>query len=94
MNQYANIPVTAKFPAFVVSVQGTNPGPASGITYTLDINMPNSGPLRVAGVAPSNDRLPDDVDTRACGVNTFVEVWFIAGRIHANIQERMAWGCG
>ena len=88
----ANLAVDEKRPAFIASIQGTNPGPASGITYTLDINMRGGNVLRVAGVAPSNDRLPDDVDTRACGVNTFVEVWFIAGRIHANIQERMAWG--
>jgi hypothetical protein len=92
MNQYANIPVTAKFPAFVVSVQGTNPGPASGITYTLDINMPNSGPLRVAGVAPANSRPPEDMDTRAVAPNTFCEVWFIGGRIHACIYEFPAWG--
>lgn len=49
----------------VVSVQGANPGPASGITYTVDVNVPGIGVQRFTGVAPDFGRFPDEVDVRA-----------------------------
>jgi hypothetical protein len=45
------------------SVQGTNPGPASGITYTIKINT-DAGPILIPGVRPCNQRPADDVDIR------------------------------
>lgn len=59
--------------AVIESVHGTNPGPASGITYTLRINT-ESGPMLLAGVRPHNARPGDGdaIDIRAASPGTYV----------------------
>lgn len=57
----------------VESVQGTNPGPASGITYTVKLNLPNQdGPVTIDGVVPHNNRRDDDLWIRAAKPGTAV----------------------
>ncbi len=76
--------------AIVVSVQGTNPGPASGISYTLDVNH-ESGIVRYVGVKPANNRPPDTIDTKAVAAGTACEVWFVSGFMQAIIYEFPDW---
>lgn len=61
----------------VVSVQGTDPGPASGITYTVDVNIPSVGVQRVAGVSSDFGRYPDELDVRAQPVDTACAVYIM-----------------
>ena len=74
----------------VVSVQGTNPGAASGITYTIDVNMPD-GVMRFTGVKPAWNRPPDTIDTKAAPVNTAILVSLVAGVVQAFIPEFPDW---
>lgn len=74
------------FAGVVVSVQGTNPGPASGITYTIDVNMAN-GVVRFTGVKPSWNRPPEAFDTKAASPGTGLLVAFVAGYMQAFIPE-------
>lgn len=64
----------------VRSVEGTNPGPASGITYTVDVNVGSTVPRRMSGVKPHNARLPDAIKTVAASVGSVVAVYVIAGQ--------------
>lgn len=72
----------------VESVQGTNPGPASGITYTVLVNMPDrSESVRFAGVVPHNTRYPDDMDIRAATPGSVVSGVLIHGELQLTIIE-------
>lgn len=71
----------------VVSVQGQNPGPASGISYTIDINMGYGSPRRVAGVKPRNKRLPDVIKTVAADPGDPIEVFDAGGFLTVLIDE-------
>lgn len=74
------------FHGSIVSVQGTNPGPASGISYTIDVNH-DGGVVRYAGVKPAWNRPPDTFDTKAAPTGSAVLVAFVAGYIQAFIPE-------
>lgn len=72
----------------VVSVQGANPGPASGITYTVDVNVPGIGVQRFEGVAPDFGRWPDEVDVRAHEVGTACMAFFAPnGYVQFDLRE-------
>ena len=59
----------------VVAVNGASPGPASGITYDVRINLPGSPNMLFEGVKPFRPRWPEtDVDTIACPVETPFDV--------------------
>jgi hypothetical protein len=45
----------------ILSAQGTYPGPASGITYTIRADLPE-GPVTLTGQAPNAWRWPDELD--------------------------------
>ena len=54
----------------VESVQGTSPGPASGITYTVVVtDQVRNATLRLANVVPAWNRWPDAIDTVAFAPN-------------------------
>jgi hypothetical protein len=56
----------------IVAVQGTTPGPASGITYTIACHDPQvDGPFRVVNQRPIR-RWPDSIDTVAFAVGSMV----------------------
>lgn len=61
--------------AVIESVQGQNPGPVAGITYTLRVNG-ERGPFTLSGIKPHNSRPveedEDDVDIRAASPGTHV----------------------
>lgn len=71
----------------VVSVQGTNPGPASGITYTVDVNMGFGPPKTLTGCKPRGKRLHDSINTVAASPGDYVEVADIGGFLKFDIQE-------
>jgi hypothetical protein len=72
--------------AMIVSVQGTNPGAASGISYTVDVNFP-AGKLQLVGVKPAWSRPPDAIDTRAAAVGTACLVSIVGDLVQAFIPE-------
>lgn len=74
----------------IVSVQGTNPGAASGISYTIDVNLP-SGKVQLVGVKPAWNRPPDTIDTKAAPANTACLVAFVGGVVQAFIPEFPDW---
>lgn len=56
----------------IVEVNGTTPGPASGITYTIACHDPQvEGPFRVTNQRPIR-RWPDAIDTVAFAVGSMV----------------------
>lgn len=65
---------------FVTAIDGTTPGPASGISYTVRINKDGSV-LEVPRVVPSNGRLPDEWDVDAFPIGTLVLVINESGRL-------------
>lgn len=71
----------------IASVQGTNPGPASGITYTVEINTDNTAPNIRSGVKPHNGRLPDEIHTVAAKVGTAIQVFDVGGFLQFYIDE-------
>ena len=70
----------------IVSVQGMNPGPASGITYTVDVNMGET-PKRLAGIRPNNKRLPDVIHTRAASTGEVIQVFQVGEYLQFFIDE-------
>lgn len=70
----------------IKSVQGTNPGPCAGITYTLLVNMPDGGVVEVAGIKPSHSR-PRAADIDAAEVGTMVSGYVMAGTLYMTIHE-------
>lgn len=71
----------------IVSVQGTTPGPASGITYTVKVNLPNGSTAEYAGVKPHNTRYPDSIDTVAASNGTAFFVFSVGGIFQYQIIE-------
>lgn len=72
----------------IVSVNGQNPGPASGITYNVHIDDPRSGTvIAIAGVVPIGPRWSDAVDTVASPPGTPFKAWWNANRISCDIRE-------
>lgn len=76
--------------AMIVSVQGTNPGAASGISYTIDVNFP-TGKLQLTGVKPAWNRPPDSIDTRAAAAGTACLVSIVGDLVQAFIPEFPDW---
>lgn len=60
------------FKGVIVARTQDDPGPASGILYDVDINIPG-GTVRATGIAPAF-RWPDEIDTFPFRVG--LEVWF------------------
>lgn len=58
-----------------------SPGPASGITYDVVVNVPDVGPKTITAVRPHNNRPPNDYDTIGARVGTVFAV-FIVGGVH------------
>jgi hypothetical protein len=77
-------------PGVIVSVQGTNPGPASGITYTVTINLPSGTVATFAGVVPHNYRQPDSIDTIAATPGTWFTAFDVGGVMQYQIIEGFA----
>jgi len=73
-------------PAIIVSVQGTNPGPASQISYTVDVEF-EYGNQRATGVTPHNARLTDAIKTVAATPGTAVLCFETAGNLQFFIIE-------
>lgn len=59
-------------PGIVRSFAGTSPGPASGLTYTIDAYFPRAGLVTLAGQTPACERRPDTVDVTAVAIGTGV----------------------
>jgi len=57
----------------IVSHQGTSPGPASGITYTVRVNMPE-GPVEMSNVRPHGNRYPDELKITAATPGSVITV--------------------
>lgn len=73
-------------PAIIVSVDGTNPGPASGISYTVKLTFPNTVTV-VSGVKPHNMRRPDIVNTTAATPGSAIQAFEIDGQMQFFIIE-------
>ena len=74
-------------PGVIDSVQGTNPGRASGITYTVTVNLPNGSTATFSGVKPHNQRYPDTIDTRAATPGTWFTAFDVGGTFQYQIIE-------
>ena len=70
-----------------MSVQGQTPGPASGISYTVGVNMP-SGVVVIDGVVPYENRWPDalDIDGEAM-VDHIVSASVVGNRYYWDFNE-------
>lgn len=68
-------------PAIIEAINGTNPGPASGITYDVRVYREGGGEVAMPATTPSGSRFPDDLDTVAAPVGTIVTVAERAGRL-------------
>lgn len=73
-------------PAIIVSVQGQNPGPASGISYTVDVEF-EYGNQRATDVTPHNQRMTDNINTVAASPGTAVLCFESAGNLQFFIIE-------
>jgi len=79
----------------IVSHQGISPGPASGITYTIDMQMPSGGVVRLAGQRPSIERWTDTLNVRAVANGTRVRGWRCASFYYWDFRELPDFGpCG
>ena len=66
----------------IVGVNGTTPGPASGISYTIKCHDPNvEGPYSLSNQKPIR-RWPDTLDTVAFAVGSMVQ-----GIVDANVVQ-------
>lgn len=74
------------FVGVVESVQGTNPGPASGISYTVKVSA-GGGVASIPGIKPTSRRLPDTFDTVAAPPGTPVEIVSVSGILKVSIDE-------
>lgn len=64
-----------------------SPGPASGITYDIDVNIPGVGVKPIDGIKPHNNRPPDTYDTIGATVGTAFQVYIIANNHQYIINE-------
>lgn len=65
----------------IEAIVGTNPGPASGISYDLRVYRKDGGEITLVGVTPSGSRFPDELNTVAAPVGTVVVVAERGGRM-------------
>ena len=73
----------------VESVQGTTPGPASGITYTVAVAFENGDRISgIAGVTPDWPRWSTNVDAAAVGSR---HPGFVRGPRGGSVEVLSAW---
>ena len=70
----------------VVSSNTTTPGPASGITYTIRVNLPD-GIVEFPGVRPHGSRWPDAINTIPAPPGTPITVWVDGTQITFDVRE-------
>lgn len=71
----------------IVTINGTTPGPASGISYTIAVHDPaTEGVYRLERQAPLK-RWPDDIDVEACEVGSMVIGTVSANRVQWHFHE-------
>lgn len=79
----------------IVAREGTSPGPASAMLYTIDANIPGSGVVRLTGQRPM-DAYPDEVDVigRAVGrgVHGIIVGAWPGGQVQWDFTELLAFG--
>ncbi len=75
----------------ITAINGTNPGPASGITYDVAVNEP-TGVVTYLKIVPANARPADTIDTKAAPVNTGVWVYSSGQKMFFLIPEFPDWG--
>jgi len=71
----------------VIAAVYDSPGPASGITYDVDINIPGVGVKRVNAVKPHSNRPPDDYDSIGASVGSVFEVYIVSDHHQYLITE-------
>ncbi len=71
----------------VLAYSGESPGPASGITYTIEWWQEGTGVLYASGLTPSIPRWPDSVKVDAYPVDTLVQGMIWAGEIRWLFRE-------
>lgn len=72
----------------VVAVNGVTPGPASGITYDVKVNLVSGSTSLFAGVVPWRPRWPESqVQTVACPVGTPIDVLQFGTDYYFDIPE-------
>jgi hypothetical protein len=64
----------------VIAINGTNPGPASGISYNIAVDL-EGAEVVFQDMVPFGARLPDDLDTVAAPVGTPIVVSDRGGNI-------------
>lgn len=76
----------------IVSVQGTSPGRASSISYTIAVHDPNvEGIFTLERQAPAK-RLPDEIDIQAYNVGDIVIGSIETNRVRWHFVELPAFG--
>lgn len=71
----------------IVTIIGTTPGPASGISYTIAVHDPaTEGVYRLERQAPIK-RWPDDIDVEACDEGSIVIGTVSANRVQWHFYE-------
>lgn len=71
----------------VLAYSGESPGPASGITYTIEWWQEGTGVLYASGLSPSIPRWPDSVKVDAYPVDTLVQGMIWANEIRWLFRE-------
>lgn len=71
----------------IITAVYNSPGPASGITYDVNINVPGVGMVPSLGVTPHCNRPPDDYDSIGAAVGTVFEVYILGGQHQYMIRE-------
>jgi len=74
----------------IASVQGTSPGPSSGITYTIGVHDPNVEGVYVLNNQAPMQRWPNDLDITAVPAGTIVIGTAEANRIRWHFMEMPA----
>lgn len=72
----------------LVRAQYGAPGPASGVTYDVDVMLPDGGVLNRLGVIPSGIRPPEEIDIAPIATfHKVVDVWNINENWYYQIPE-------
>jgi hypothetical protein len=71
----------------IVSSNTATPGPASAITYTIRVNLPD-GIVEFAGVKPHGTRWPDTLNTVPAPAGTPIVVWVNGPQVTFDVNEK------
>lgn len=71
----------------VVAVHGTVPGPSSGITYDVRVNLPNAPNLLFSGVVPFKRIWPDFIDIIGASVGDAAWVMLFGNSVLLDFYE-------